>query len=136
MKGRVWSSLKCMELFACQMAKVIEIIPLKGNLLLQLRDGSVVRIAPGQYGKGVAVVPVRQRTARTPFPRPRGPTGAPRGRRPRPSTVALRNRLAQDHQAGKFREPSQYVKWLVDKDEGVSLPMARTVVYRELKKYR
>jgi hypothetical protein len=50
--------------------------------------------------------------------------------------VALRERLEQDHKAGKLKEPPQYVKWLIEKDEEIGLPMARTVVYRELKKYR
>ena len=120
------------------MPRPAETVPLNGPILLQLRDGSVVRIAPGPYGKGVAVVPIPQKTPRNApaTPRRRGPTGAPRGRKPRPSTVALREKLEQDNKAGKIKEPPQYVKWLIEKDEEIGLPMARTVVYRELKKYR
>jgi hypothetical protein len=112
-------------------------LALNGPILLQLKDGSQVRIAPGPYGKGVAGVPLPpQSTKPTRAPRPRGPTGAPRGRKPRPSTVALREKLEKDHKAGKLLDPPQYVKWLIDKDEEIGLPMARTVVYRELKKYK
>src|SRR5688572_7872120 len=119
------------------MARQVSSVPLTGPILLQLKDGSVVRIAPGPYGKGVAIVPIPQKAARANLtPRRRGPTGAPRGRKPRPSTVALRERLEKDHKGGKLLEPPQYVKWLIEKDEDIGLPMARTVVYRELKKYR
>lgn len=120
------------------MPRPVQTMPLTTPILLQLRDGSVVRIAPGPYGKGVAVVPIPQKQARNanPTPRRRGPTGAPRGRKPRPSTVALRERLEQDNKSGKLKEPPQYVKWLIEKDEEIGLPMARTVVYRELKKYK
>lgn len=120
------------------MPRQVSTVPLTGPLLLQLKDGSLVRIAPGPYGKGVAVVPIPSKLPRgaSPAPRRRGPTGAPRGRKPRPSTVALRERLEKDHKAGKLLEPPQYVKWLIEKDEDIGLPMARTVVYRELKKYR
>lgn len=114
--------------------------PLTGPLVLQLRDGSMVRIAPGPYGKGIAVVPIasrgngngRRRAA--PHEGPREP--GKRGRKPRASTVALREKLEKDHKGGKVSEPPVYVKWLIEKDEEVGLPMARTVVYRELKKYR
>lgn len=121
-----------------RMARQVASVPLNGPILLQLKDGSVVRISPGPYGKGVAVVPIPPKNGRnpTPPPRRRGPTGAPRGRKPRPSTVALRERLEQDNKAGKLRDPPQYVKWLIEKDEEIGLPMARTVVYRELKKYK
>ncbi|MHB1261606.1 MAG: hypothetical protein ACYC2H_07800 [Thermoplasmatota archaeon] len=120
------------------MPRPVQTMPLNAPILLQLRDGSVVRIAPGPYGKGVAVVPIPQKVPRNApaAPRRRGPTGAPRGRKPRPSTVALRERLEQDNKAGKLKDPPQYVKWLIEKDEEIGLPMARTVVYRELKKYR
>lgn len=112
-------------------------LPLKAPILFQLRDGSLVQIAPGPYGKGLAVVPIPQKQPRAAARgRPRSPTGGPRGRKPRASTVALRERLEQDKRAGKLREPSVYVKWLIDKDDEIGLPMARTVVYRELKKHR
>lgn len=111
-------------------------MPLKGPIFFQLRDGSLVRIAPGPYGKGVAVVPISSKQPRTAAPRRNGEPGGPRGRRPRPSTVALRERLAQDHKSGKLREPPVYIKWLVEQDEQIGLPQARTVVYRELKQFR
>lgn len=106
-------------------------------VVFQLRDGSLVRIAPGPYGKGVAVVPLNARgqTVRKPtadLPREPGK----RGRKPRASTVQLREKLDKDHKAGKLLDPPVYVKWLVDKDDEVGLPMARTVVYRELKKFK
>ena len=120
------------------MPRQVSTVPLTGPLLLQLKDGSVVRIAPGPYGKGVAVVPIPTKVPRgaNPTPRRRGPTGAPRGRKPRPSTVWLRDLLEKHQKSGKLLEPPQYVKQLIEKDEDIGLPMARTVVYRELKKYR
>jgi hypothetical protein len=116
--------------------------PLTSPLVLQLRDGSLVRIAPGPYGKGIAVVPILPRAAagngrrgrRAASDGPREP--GKRGRKPRPSTVKLREKLEKDHKGGKILEPPAYVKWLINEDEEVGLPMARTVVYRELKKYR
>ena len=113
--------------------------PLTAPLLLQLRDGSLVRIAPGPYGKGIAVVPMGARGSagrgkRDGAAGPREP--GKRGRKPRPSTVKLREKLEREHKAGKLSQPPVYVKWLIDQDEEVGLPMARTVVYRELKKYR
>jgi hypothetical protein len=111
--------------------------PLTVPIVLELRDGSLVRIAPGPYGKGIAVVPLSGRGSGSKRPAnsvPREP--GKRGRKPRASTVALRERLEVDHKGGKLKEPPVYVKWLIDKDEEVGLPMARTVVYRELKKYR
>lgn len=117
-------------------ARTVSPTPLTAPIVLQLRDGSLVRIAPGPYGKGVAVVPLpakangRRRASNA----PREP--GKRGRKPRPSTVALREKLEKDHKGGKIAPPPVYVKWLIEKDEEVGLPMARTVVYRELKKYR
>lgn len=113
-------------------------IQLTDRIEVELRDGTIVRISPGPYGKGISVVPVLPRGARLPANPRNGVPHEPgkRGRKPRPSTVALRERLDSDSKAGKLREPPQYVRWLIDKDAGVGLPMARTVVYRELKKYR
>lgn len=112
--------------------------PLTAPLLLQLRDGSLVRIAPGPYGKGIALVPLAARTSgrgkRDGAAGPREP--GKRGRKPRPSTVRLREKLEREHKSGKLADPPTYVKWLINEDEEVGLPMARTVVYRELKKYR
>lgn len=106
--------------------------------MLQLRDGSLVRIAPGPYGKGIAVVPLPAR-ANGRGRRPAGDTPrepGKRGRKPRASTVALREKLEKDHKGGRISDPPVYVKWLIEKDDEVGLPMARTVVYRELKKFR
>lgn len=119
------------------MARAASPTPLTTPIVLQLRDGSLVRIAPGPYGKGIAVVPLPGRGAaskRAARDAPREP--GKRGRKPRASTVWLRERLERDHKSGKLSEPPVYVKQLIDKDEEVGLPMARTVVYRELKKYR
>ncbi len=106
--------------------------------MLQLRDGSLVRIAPGPYGKGIAVVPIVPRSnGRSPRQASSGPREpGKRGRKPRPSTVKLREKLEKDHKTGKLSDPPVYVKWLINEDEEVGLPMARTVVYRELKTYR
>lgn len=111
-------------------------MPLTTPIVLQLRDGSLVRVAPGPYGKGIAVVPLGQRNGgrRPASDVPREP--GKRGRKPRASTVKLREKLEKDHKGGKLSEPPAYVKWLINEDEEVGLPMARTVVYRELKKYR
>lgn len=108
---------------------------LRGPLELELRDGSVVRVMPGPYGKGVSIVPLAPKRKPT-GSRRRGPTGDPRGRKPRPSTVALREKLAQDKVGDAIGTPRDYVTWLLDKDEELGRPMARTVVYREIKKYR
>ena len=40
------------------MPRPMQTLPLTSPFLLQLRDGSLVRIAPGPYGKGVAVVQI------------------------------------------------------------------------------
>ena len=112
-------------------------MPLKEPIELELRDGSIVRIMPGPYGKGLSVVPVAPRRASpSPSPRRRVPTGDPRGRKPRPSTVALRQKMAQDKSGDMLGAPLHYVTWLLETDEDLGRPMARTVVYRELKKYR
>lgn len=117
------------------MARSSEVHPLKSPMVLQLRDGSLVRVAPGPYGKGIAIVPLTPAaptSTATPVVREPGK----RGRKPRPSTLALRERLDADHKAGKLRDPPSYVKWLIDKDDDIGLPMARTIVYRELKPFR
>jgi hypothetical protein len=48
----------------------------------------------------------------------------------------LREKLAQDKVGDAIGTPRDYVTWLLDKDEELGRPMARTVVYREIKKYR
>ena len=122
---------------ATNVARTDTPVALSKPVVFQLRDGSLVRIAPGPYGKGVAVVPLNARGQPTRRAAPAGPREpGKRGRKPRASTVALREKLEADHKASKLRDPPTYVKWLIEKDEDVGLPMARTVVYRELKKYR
>ncbi|MHB1260121.1 MAG: hypothetical protein ACYC2H_00250 [Thermoplasmatota archaeon] len=120
---------------AAFVAKSLQVVPLNGPILFELRDGSLVRIALGPYGKGVTVVPIPSKPPSKPK-HPRGPTGGPRGRKPRPSTLALREKLAHDKKTAKLRDPPTYAKWLIEQDEEIGLPMARTVVYRELKKFR
>ena len=112
-----------------------EVTPLNSPILLQLKDGSLVRIAPGPYGKGVAVIPIEPAPANGGGKTARGPTGGKRGRKPRPSTIALRERLEKDHAGGKMLTKQQYVRWLIDNDEQIGLQVANTVVYREMKKY-
>ena len=98
-----------------------------GPLLLRMPDGITYRVRPGPYGKGISVTPLMP--ANGAAPRPSG-TGT-RGRKPRPSTVALRRRLADDVRKGDVAAPRDYVKWLLKQDDDVSLAVARQVVYRE-----
>ncbi len=121
------------------MAKPRARITLVEPLDLELRDGSVVRVSPGPYGRGIAVVHLLPRGLR------RGPgrppksanyTSGKRGRKPRLGTVALRERLQSDSQAGRLKDPVQYVKWIIEQDTGMGLPLARTIVYREMRAYR
>lgn len=102
-----------------------ERIPLKGPIELELQDGSVVRIQPGPYGKGVSVVPLKLKRPSA------GPGSGKRGRKPRPSTVKLRQKLDRDAGRGAVRPAPEYVKWLVKEDDTISLVVARQVVYRE-----
>ena len=110
------------------MAKETQRIELTGNLELALPDGTVVRIRPGPYGKGISVVPLLPRAPRAGGARP---GGAKRGRKPRPSTVKLREKLARDVKADNVKAPRDYVKWLLQQDDDVGLATARQVVYRE-----
>lgn len=126
-----------MAFVAPPMARSESPTPLSKPVVFQLRDGSLVRIAAGPYGKGVAIVPLNARGQPNRKPAAGGlREPGKRGRKPRASTVALREKLDKDSKAGKLLDPPVYVKWLVDKDDEVGLPMARTVVYRELKKYK
>lgn len=103
-----------------------ETIRLQGPMMLELPDGSKVRIRPGPYGKGIAVIPVSE-ASKAAVPRQPGV----RGRRPRPGTVALREQLTRDAKSGKLKENPFYVKWILQRDEGLSLAVARQIVYRE-----
>jgi hypothetical protein len=174
------------------MAKPAAPTALTGKMDLSLPDGSLVRVQPGPYGKGISVTPlsragpasgkgrpprpstlelrqklaadkaagklrpardyvawVAQRDPKAPRAglqqtvyrelravgakgRRRRADGAPRGRAPHPATVALRERLHKDKEAGPLKEPAFYVRWLVEKAD-VGLKQARPIVYRELR---
>ncbi len=120
------------QAFPLAMTSQLQRIELTDNLELVLPDGSAVRVRPGPYGKGISVIPVLPRLPRTPSTR-RGPSsgGGKRGRKPRASTVKLREKLAKDHGTGGVKEPKSYVKWLIQQDTDISLATARQVVYRE-----
>ncbi len=107
------------------------VVRLDGPMDVELPDGSRVRIRPGPYGKGIAVIPLND--AKT-TPKAPGVPGQ-RGRRPRPGTVALREQLARDAKAKKLKAPAHYVKWILKRDEGLSLAVARQIVYRERGQY-
>lgn len=99
-------------------------VELAGPVDVRLPDGSVYRIRPGPYGKGVAVA-LLHRTGGV-------ARAGQRGRRPRPSTLALRDRMERDHaKDGTLRPAPEYVRWLLARDRDVGLAVARQVVYRE-----
>lgn len=106
-------------------------IQLRDWLELELPDGSIVKVRPGPYGKGLSVVAVPTTAPKAPAT-PKNGAGK-RGRRPRESTVKLRQRLEKDAKKGKVLEAKQYVKWVLDIDPTISLSVARQVVYRELR---
>jgi len=108
-------------------------IKLEDRLELELADGSVVRVQNGPYGKGLAIFQVTAGNGRRP-PAPRTP--GKRGRKPRASTVALRERMSADQLSGGLKRPQQYVRWLIECDTQIGLPFARAVVYRELRALR
>jgi hypothetical protein len=101
-------------------------IKLDGPLTLELPDGTLMRVRPGPYGKGVAFIPVTsaQHGAGS-------DAQGKRGRRPRPGTVALREQLMRDAKAKRLRSSGHYVKWILARDDGLSLAVARQIVYRE-----
>lgn len=104
-------------------------IELEGPLDLALPDGSAVRIRPGPYGKGIAVVDIKQHSHDTSL----DGDGRP-GRKPRESTVRLRHKLRQDKASGDLRDNTHYVRWLLALDSEVGLAVARQTVYRERKR--
>ncbi len=100
---------------------------------LELKDGTIVEIKPGPYGKGVAVVPVIPRQALRGH-NPYIESGVPRdgrGRPPRQSTVELRKMLKDDGEAGAIQPTSHYVEWMLSVDNDVAETTARSIVYRE-----
>ena len=54
-------------------------------------------------------------------------------RRVAPAALQLREKLAADKRTDGLREPSNYVRWLVDK-ANIGLKQARPIVYRELRR--
>lgn len=91
------------------------------DIEVELKDGSIWRIRPGPYGKGLSIIP---------GPSP-GEGSGQRGRKPRPGTIKLRARLEKDSQKGQLRDAAHYVKWMLKQDPDVGLATARQIVYRE-----
>lgn len=91
---------------------------------LRMPDGSVYRVRPGPHRKGIALVQATRQDR-----------SGQRGRKPRPGTVKLRERLARDAQKGNVRDASDYVKWMVKQDPEVDLATARQIVYRERRRF-
>jgi hypothetical protein len=108
-------------------------IKLEDRLELELADGSVVRVQNGPYGKGIAIFQLSGASAS----RAKGPkTPGKRGRKPRPSTVALRQKMGDDQMSGGLKKAQQYVRWLLERDGRIGTAFARAVVYRELRALR
>jgi hypothetical protein len=101
-------------------------------LYIRLQDGVVMRLAPGPAGKGLSITVVQQPRA---GPRKQPQERGKRGRKPRTGTLALRERLRSDHAAGQLAKGRDYVQWLQRQDAGIGLPLAKTIVYREMKKF-
>jgi hypothetical protein len=104
-------------------AKSVERVVLHGPLEVELADGSVWTIRPGPYRKGLALAVVADAA---------GPQT--RGRKPRPGTVKLRQRLERDHRHGRLQDARYYFQWLLVEDPTVNQGVARQVVYRELRR--
>ncbi len=120
------------QAFPVAMTSQLQRIELTDNIELVLPDGSAVRVRPGPYGKGISVIPVLPKAPRAAASnRAPGVGGGKRGRKPRASTVKLREKLANDVDRGGVKEPKIYVKWLIQQDNEISLATARQVVYRE-----
>lgn len=103
---------------------MVERIRLEGAMELELPDGSIVRVQPGPYRKGISMVPLTGGS--------RSPLGSgKRGRKPRPGTLKLRTKLSHDAKSGKLGPAKNYVKWLLQEDPDIQLSVARQVVYRE-----
>lgn len=102
------------------MAAGRERIDVQGEIELGMPDGSVYRVRPGPHGKGITLVQSTRREG-----------SGLRGRKPRPGTVKLRERLARDAQKDNVREAAHYVRWMVKQDPEVDLATARQIVYRE-----
>jgi hypothetical protein len=107
------------------MAKATSATPLAGKMTFTLPDGSLVRIQPGPYGKGISVTPLGHPAARS----------QGKGRPPRASTLELRERLAADHAGGRLRAASEYVDWVASRDPKASRAGLQQTVYRELRAF-
>jgi hypothetical protein len=105
------------------MAKETGPLALTGKMDLSLPDGSIVRIQPGPYGKGLSVTPLSRAA----------PGASGKGRPPRPSTLELRERLAADKAAGKLRAARDYVEWVSARDPKAPRAGLQQTVYRELR---
>jgi hypothetical protein len=105
------------------MAKEAGPTPLTGKMELALPDGSIVRVQPGPYGKGISVTPLSRSV----------PGASGKGRPPRPSTLELREKLAQDKAAGKLRAARDYVEWVSARDPKAPRAGLQQTVYRELR---
>jgi hypothetical protein len=103
-------------------------IRLEKELEVELPAGSVVKLRPGPYKKGIAVVPISSGGA---GPNANGTGGGRSGRKPRAGTVRLRGRLQKDVQQSSVQKPKVYVEWLMGIDPGLSVSSARQIVYRE-----
>jgi hypothetical protein len=55
-----------------------------------------------------------------------------RGRAAHPATLALREKLEKDRQAGGLKDAAHYIRWLVER-ANIGLKKARPIVYRELR---
>ncbi len=106
--------------------KEIQRIVLEEPVDVSLPDGTMVRIRPGSYNKGISIFPIYPKMPRMP-----GAGGSRRGRKPRASTVKLREKLVRDKADGGLRAPREYVTWLRKLDHDLTLSGARQVVYRE-----
>ena len=103
-----------------------ERMKLDQTMELETSSGQVFRIKPVQGGRGVAVFPVLPKEAK-----PRKPRVGGAGRPPLPSTLRLREKLAEDAASGGVREPAAYVEWLLSEEKGIKPGTAKQRVYKE-----
>lgn len=100
------------------------------QLDIVLPSGESYRLRPGPYGKGIAVAAIPSEA-----PRIATHSTGKRGRKPRASTVALREKLARDVASDRLADNRHYVKWIMQRDDTISLAVARQVVYRERQRH-
>ena len=114
------------------MSETLQTVELRQSLEVILPNGEKYLLRPGPYGRGIAVIGLEERVKPL---RVTAPSTGKRGRKPRASTIKLRERLEKDATAGRLGDNQRYVKWLVGNDDTIGLPVARQVVYRERRKY-